>query len=106
MSIPERTFEKDPEAVKQYGFDWSASAADGGPYLETGETITAATWTVPSGITNAGDSFTDTVTSITLSGGSDAASYIVECKIVTDKELDGGTYHTEERSFEVQVREG
>jgi len=67
---------KDPEAVLDYGFDWSDWLADG-------ETISTSTWTVPTGITKDSDSKTDTVTTIWLSGGTAGKSYRVTNHIVT-----------------------
>jgi len=42
-------FLKDPDAVLDYGFDWSDWLADG-------ETISTSTWTVETGITKDSDS--------------------------------------------------
>lgn len=56
------TFQKDPAATLDYSVDWTE-------FLETGEAISASTWTVPDGITQVTTSFTDTKGIIWLSGG-------------------------------------
>lgn len=59
---------KHPDAVLDYGFDWS-------DWLESGETIVSSDWDVPSGLVEDTDSdhvpggFDDITTSIWLSGG-------------------------------------
>ena len=90
--------EKDENALLDYTFDWNASAANGGPWLQTGETIQgAATWTVPAGITL--DHQTDGATTSTawLAGGTAGTSYLVTCDITTS------SGRTDERSFLVAV---
>ena len=69
-------FDKDPNAVLDYQWDWSA-------WLETGETISTALVTVPTGLTL--DSQVDTTTSVTawLSGGTAGTGYAVLCHITT-----------------------
>ena len=102
MTMVERTFRKDPNAEKPYGFDWyDTSDADKPPYLESGETITASTWTVPSGITKVSDSFTDTTTTIRLSGGTEGESYIITNTIETSGGPASG--RDDERSFEIII---
>lgn len=68
----------DPQAKLDYAVDWSA-------WLETGETISASTWTVPSGITEAtpAPSNTGTVATIWLSGGTIGQRYTVTNHITT-----------------------
>lgn len=44
MSITKK--KQDPSAVLDWGFNWNDPSAQGGPYLETGESITASTWTL------------------------------------------------------------
>lgn len=63
-------YPKDPDSDMDYGCDWDASPADGGPWLNSGATIATSVWTVPAGITNVEDSNTTTVTKILLRGGS------------------------------------
>lgn len=85
-------FEKDVDAVLDYGFDWS-------DWLATGETISTSTWTVESGITKDSDSKTSTITSIWLSGGTAGERYRISNLIVTSAS------RTDERSFIVVVAE-
>ena len=69
------TAHKDKDATLDYEFDWSA-------WLGT-DTITASAWIVPSGITNEGESFSDTATLIWLSGGVTGETYEVVNRITT-----------------------
>lgn len=66
---------KDPDAKLDYSPLW-------GEWIKT-DTISASTWTVPSGITKLADSFTDTTTTIWLSGGTVDRTYEVVNHIVT-----------------------
>ena len=69
-------FIKDPQAVLDYGFDWS-------DWLDTGDTLSASTWTVPTGITKDSDSNTTTTTTIWLSGGTVGKTYKITNRITT-----------------------
>jgi hypothetical protein len=71
------TFYKDPDAVLDYGWDWS-------DWLEGGEIISTYLVTVPSGITKDSDSKTDSIVTAWLSGGTLGEIYTVLCHIVTD----------------------
>jgi hypothetical protein len=82
---------KDPDAVKDYGFDWSG-------WLGT-DTIQTSTWIVPTGITKNSDSKTNTMTTIWLSGGTAGQSYDLTNRIVTA----GG--RTEDRTGVIKVKE-
>ena len=68
--------EKTPYAVLSYEIDWS-------DWLPSGDTISAVTWTVPTGITKDSSSATTTATEITLSSGTLGETYDVVCKITT-----------------------
>ena len=98
-------FIKDPNAVLDYKFDWAplTNGAEGGTsdWLASGETISARTITVSTGLTKDSDSLTDTNTSVTvwLSGGTDGQNYTVACKIVTSDS------RTDERTITIFVRE-
>ena len=92
MASELQTFRKDPDAVLDYGFDWSA-------WLASGETISTSTWTVPTGITKDSDEKGDTSTKIWLSGGEDGETYAIANKVVTS------AGRTDERSFDVVVEE-
>lgn len=85
-------FRKDPEAVLDFQFDWTAWLADG-------ETITDHTITVPSGITNDSSSVASGVVTVWLSGGTAQTDYRVECLITTS------AGRTDERSMTVRVNE-
>ena len=87
-----QTYLKDPDAVLDFGFDWSDWLADG-------ETISTSEWTVEAGITKDSDSKTTTVTTIWLSGGSAGTTYNLTNHIVTS----GG--REDDRSFRVKIIE-
>jgi hypothetical protein len=70
-----KRFDKDPQAVLDYGTDWARWLND--------DTITASTWTVPDGITKDSDSHTATATVVWLSGGTAGKTYRVTNHIVT-----------------------
>jgi len=70
------TFYKDPEAVLDYGVDWSS-------WLTDSETISSSSWTVPSGITEDSNTSSDTKATIWLSGGTDGESYKLINHIIT-----------------------
>lgn len=55
---------KDPDASLDYGVDWS-------DYLGEGEVLTESTWSVtpPDGLVIAGESATDTIAGVIVSGG-------------------------------------
>lgn len=79
----------DPQSVLDYAVDWAAltNGTGASDWLATGETITASTWTVPSGITQTtpAPSFTDTVATIWLTGGTLDLSYSVTNHITTNQ---------------------
>lgn len=86
-----QTFNKDPSAIKNYGFDWSAFLGN--------DTITTSSWIVPAGITKQSESNTTTRAIIWLSGGTHGEDYLVTNQITTS----GGV--TEQMSLKIQVRE-
>ena len=83
------TYEKDPEAVKDYTLDWS-------DWLGT-DTISSCTWIVPTGIVKDSSGNTSTLTTIWLSGGTAGKRYKVYAKIVTAQG------RTEVRGIEIVV---
>ena len=85
---------KDPQAVLDYGFDWSGSG-----WLAVGETISTSNWTVEAGITKDSDTNDTTTTTIWLSGGTAGEDYTVTNTITTSAS------RTDERSIIVAVRE-
>ena len=81
---------KDPEDVSDFSVDWNRSgpnAADGTGYLATGETITASTWTVPAGLTQATPTPSQAAgkTTVWLSGGTLGQDYDVVNHITTNQ---------------------
>lgn len=56
------TLQKPQASTLDFAIDYSS-------WLPTGDTIANSTWSVPSGLTGSNAAFNDTITSITLSGG-------------------------------------
>ena len=74
--MPELTsFRKDPSAVLDYVWDWSAWLA--------GDTITSHTVTAADGITVDSSTVADGAVTVWLSGGTARQTYEVTCQIVT-----------------------
>lgn len=76
---------KDPDASRTFTIDW----ANGGPndgtaddkgYLQ-GDTLSASSWVVPTGITSVVEANTTTTASIKLSGGSLGKKYLVTNRV-------------------------
>ncbi len=86
------TFLKDPDATLDYAFDWSS-------WLQSGETISSYSITVDSGITKEGDSQSNGVVTVWLSGGTAGQTYSVSCKITTSMS------RTDERTMKIFVME-
>lgn len=80
-------FVKDPEAVLDYGFDWS-------DWLATGETIVTSTWAVATGLTKTTDSNSTEATTIWLTGGTVGASYVITNHITTSEGRADDRSHT------------
>jgi len=74
--MADNVFTKDPQDVLDYVLDWS-------DWLDTSETISTSTWTVPSGITKDSDSKSSSETVIWLSGGTVYENYRLVNHIVT-----------------------
>lgn len=87
-------FPKDPNAVLDYTIDWS-------DWLTGTEVISLATWTLPAGITNAGDTHDATSATIFLSGGTAGVTYNVTCRITTDN----SPARIDDRSITIEVLE-
>lgn len=85
-------FEKDPNAILDWLFDWS-------DWLHDGETIVSTTVTPASGITVNSTSHSDTGVVVFLAGGSAGSVYRVSCLITTSQS------RTDERSINVRVVE-
>jgi hypothetical protein len=88
-----KAFVKDPQARIDYTFDW-------GPWLRT-DTITASSWVADSPLTVAigSETYTDTTTTLYLTGGDEGGDYMVTNHIVTA----GG--RIDERSMQIKVRQ-
>lgn len=89
MSITRKI--KDPNSTLDFVVDWSA-------WLEA-DTITAVTWTVPTGISQTSSSFTTTTATVWLSGGTAKAIYLIGCRITT------AAGRIEDHSFEILAAE-
>jgi len=80
-------FEKDPNAVLDYKWDWAALTNENGTsdWLGSGETISSKTVTADTGLIVDSSSLTDANTSVTawLSGGTVGVEYNVVCHITT-----------------------
>lgn len=90
---------KDPNAILDYGFDWSE-------WLDADDEITASTWltispgTVPALAYVAGSqTFTADQTKVKLSGGKVGTTYTVTNRIETSEGL------TDDRSLIIEVQE-
>lgn len=84
-----RIWRKDPEATLDYHIDWSAWLDD--------DTISTVTWTVPTGLTQVTATYTTTVATVWLSGGTAGEEYQVACAITTA----GG--RTDERTIRIRA---
>ncbi|MFD4474694.1 hypothetical protein ACFWPU_01055 [Streptomyces sp. NPDC058471] len=73
-----RTWEKDPGAVLDWGFDWSN-------WLSAAEEISSATVTVDSGLTKNSQSNTVNTVTVWLAGGTSGTTYQVNCRITTNQ---------------------
>lgn len=86
---PVAVFPKDPSEVLDYTEDW-------GEWLKT-DTILNISWTVPAGLTNAGNYGSQSTATIWLSGGTAGTTYLVVCEITTV----GG--RTSQRTVQINV---
>lgn len=88
---------KDPDAVLDYGHDWS-------DWLAEGETITESTWSTDPledgiEIVDASATFDDTSTTVWLRGGTPNQTYVVSNHITTTEDRE------DDRSLEIHCRE-
>jgi hypothetical protein len=86
------TFTKDPDAILDYGFNWTNWLADG-------EKLFSSAWTVPTGITKETESHTDYASMVWLSGGTAGVTYEVINHIVTDSGRE------DDRTIKIKVQE-
>lgn len=80
---------KDPDNTEPFAIDWTLRLA--------GNTIATSAWSVPAGLTNAGENNTSTIATLVLSGGTAGETYAVVNSIVDDsgfKLLDQTIYIT------------
>ena len=85
-------FRKDPNAVLDWEFDWSA-------WLTDGESIASRTVTVSTGLTKDSDIASTSGVVVWLSGGTAGQSYTVACRITTTAS------RTDERTIRIDVGE-
>lgn len=87
-------FEKDPDALLDYGVSWQA-------WLPTGDTIVTGTWIVPNGLTVENTSLenSNTWSIVWLSGGSVGRTYLVINRINTNQG------RADDRTIAIVVRE-
>lgn len=73
-----KKYKKDPDSILDYPMDWS-------DWLETGDSISTAVWTVPAGLTKTDEIVASPLATIWLSGGSTTPGtrYEVVCHITT-----------------------
>lgn len=86
-------FVKDPNSTLDYSFDWSL-------WLGT-DTIVSSTWIAESGITivPASEAFTDTTTTVFISGGATGEKYKLTNRITTTAS------RIDDRSINIHIRE-
>lgn len=87
------TIKKDPNAVLDYEFDWSAWL------LPISDTISTVAWVVTSGLTVESSSNTTTSATAFVSGGTTDVDEVLTCRITTA----GG--RTEDRSVTLRIIE-
>lgn len=92
MALPFPEYIKDPSARKPYGVDWTDWAiAD--------DVLTGSTWTVPPGITNAGESLEGMLAVVWISGGTTGQKYTITNRVTTrDGVID-------ERSLTIRIKD-
>lgn len=91
MTFPRKI--KDPGAVLNYDWDWR-------PWLDTGDTLTDASFTAATGLTVQSSSFlSGGVATVWLTGGAAGGDYVVRCEITTAAGL------TDNRSITIACKE-
>lgn len=89
-----RVFTKTPDEVLDFAIDFTAA-------LDSGDSISgAATWTVPSGITQGAVSVSGATAISFFSGGTAGGAYVVQCRVTTTP----GARQLE-RAITIQVRD-
>lgn len=85
------TYKKDPNAVLDYTFDWSAWL------LPLSDTIASVTWIVTSGLTTSSPTNTTTTATVFVAGGVDGNTEKLTCRIVT------ANGRTDDRSVDLKI---
>jgi len=85
---------KSPNAKLDFGFNWRPKGEE---WLQDDETITSYVIAAPAGITKEGDSESDGVVTVWLSGGTVNTEYCITCNITTS------AGRTDDRSMRIQV---
>ena len=85
-------YRKDPDSVVDYTVDWTY-------WLSGSDSIAAATFTAQTGLTIQSHSFTDTTTTVWLSGGTAGTSYRVTSHVTTSEG------RQDDQSFIIDCRE-
>jgi len=87
------TFTQSPLAQLPYTVDWSK-------WLEVGEVLASATWSVPSGIVNEASTFDDTTATIWIgTPAPTTGTYQVKCTVLSD----ASPTKTDSRTFVIKV---
>ena len=86
-------YKKDPNAVLDYTFDWTAYLT---PLVDT---IASVTWILPTGLTKVSQSNTPMTATAFISGGTLGESLSLTCRIITA----GG--RTDDRSITLKIVE-
>lgn len=81
---------QDPVSTLDYNVDWSS-------WLN-GDTLTSSSWTTHPDVTTTNASFTGTITTVFLSGGTAGKTYKVKNRITTSNG------RTEEETFDLTIR--
>lgn len=87
------TYKKDPNAVLDYTFDWSAWL------LPLSDTIASVTWIVTSGLTTSLPSNTTTTATVFVSGGVVNSTEKLTCRITT------ASGRVDDRSVDLKITE-
>jgi hypothetical protein len=83
---------KDPDAVLDYGWDWS-------DWLTDSETISASEWIVDAGLTEQSNTHDDTTATVWLVGGAVGATYGATNRITTT------AGRTDDRTISIFIQE-
>jgi len=87
-----RYFKKDPSDVEDYTIDWSSD-------MDSSETLTTVTWTVPSGLTKLSEGISGALSTVRISGGVGNTEYTLAALAT----FSSGRVH--ERSIYIRVED-